>query len=585
MSSTSATNAPKTDPRYTNVDAQKLSGATYTPLDFATFVAQNMVREVNLPNHGTIRILDPAVGDGALLDALIRCLPSTIHNRLEIYGYDINPEAVLVATERLTKEFPKLRVCIEARDFLKYILAIRNDNDLFSNRRPDPFHLVIANPPYVRTQILGAEQAQSLSQSFGLTGRIDLYHPFILGISRVLAADGVTGVITSNRFMTTKSGKAIRRALLSDFNIIRAWDFGDTKLFDAAVLPSVLIAKGATDTKDKRNSNIELSSIYETNDASNIRAEDAFIALTHTDDTVTELSDGRRFRVRHGVLDNGGDPEGLWRLATRTSNAWLASVTANTWKSFREIGKIRVGVKSTADKVFIRNDWDTLPDGPPELLRPLVTRHFARRFRAALPSNAKNVKQILYPHEVINGRRSAVELNRYPKSLKYLEQHRDTLEARTYVIEAGRKWFELWVPHDPSAWSAPKLVFPDISDKPIFWMDTEGSIVNGECYWFCAENEKESELLWLALAIANSTFIESFYDHKFNNKLYAGRRRFITQYVEQFPLPDPSLERTKLIISMTKKIHAITPSDEANSLATELDQLVWNAFGLGKKVT
>lgn len=571
-------------PRYSNVDAQKFSGATYTPFGFATFVAQKMLKVAELPKCGPIRVLDPAVGDGALLDALIKCLPAAVRARVDVWGYDTDPSAIRMATARLSEDFPDLPVHIEQKDFLEHVLALQKGADLFADEQQGPFHLVIANPPYVRTQILGAEQAQEFAQSFGLTGRVDLYYPFLLGISRVLADGGVTGVITSNRFMTTKSGQAVRRALLSQFQIVHAWDLGDTKLFDAAVLPSVLLAKGTSDPHHPHTAGIAFSTIYETKNPAQAQARDALAALGSADDTVVEIADGRRFRVRHGTLDNGGDPEGLWRVATGATDTWLATVEANTWATFRRIGKIRVGVKSTADKVFIRNDWADIPGGRPELLRPLLTRHCARRFRAAVPVKAKNLKEILYPHEVVNGRRRAVDLSLYPKAQRYLEQHREALEARTYVIEAGRNWYELWVPQDPSAWPAPKLVFPDISDKPIFWIDTDGSVVNGECYWVCCENEGEEDLLWLALAIANSTFIEAFYDHKFNNKLYAGRRRFITQYVEQFPLPDTARAKTQTIIALAKEIHAITPSSEADILAAKLDELVWGVFGLGEKI-
>lgn len=571
-------------PRYSNEDAQKISGATYTPFGFATFVAKQMLQVADLPARGTIRVLDPAVGDGALLDALIKCLPAAARKRVEVWGYDTDPEAIRIASARLAEDFPGLPVHIEQKDFLEHVLTLQRGGDLFAQVQQEPFHLVIANPPYVRTQILGATQAQELALSFGLTGRVDLYYPFLLGISQILADDGVTGVITSNRFMTTKSGQAVRRALLSRFEIVHAWDLGDTKLFDAAVLPAILLAKGTSDPQHPHTSGIAFSTIYETKDPSQETAADPLAALDAKDDTVVAIADGRRFRVRHGTLDNGSEPEGLWRVATGASDTWLATVEANTWDAFRRIGKIRVGVKSTADKVFIRNDWADIPGGRPELLRPLLTRHCARRFRAVVPAKAKDIKEILYPHEVVNGRRCAVDLSLYPKAKHYLEQHREVLEARTYVIEAGRNWFEIWVPQDPSAWPMPKLVFPDISDKPIFWIDTDGGVVNGECYWVCCENEGEEDLLWLALAVANSTFIETFYDHKFNNKLYAGRRRFITQYVEQFPLPDPARAETQAIISLVKQIHAATPSSEADTLSAHLDELVWGVFGLSEKV-
>ena len=240
-------------------------------------------------------------------------------------------------------------------------------------------------------------------------------------------------------------------------------------------------------------------------------------------------------------------------------------------------------MKSTADKVFIRNDWDDIPTGKPELLKPLITRKCAQRFKALIPENPTHRKEILYPHEATENGRSAVNLRLYPNSAKYLEQHRHKLESRKYLIEAGRNWYELWVPQDPAVWSQSKLVFPDISEKPIFWLDTSGGVVSGECYWLQCKNKDEQDLMWLALAVANSSFIEVFYDHRFNNKLYSGKRRFITQYVEQFPLPKPDVPTSIEIIQLTKEIHKKTPSSEAEKLGSILDELVWKSFGLTSK--
>jgi adenine-specific DNA-methyltransferase len=568
-------------PRYSKVAQQKSSGATYTPVNFAAFVADQMILVATLPKNGKIRILDPACGDGALLDALIRRMPVAVRKRIEAIGYDTDPAAIHIAAQRLRQVFPDLNLHLEQKDFLEHVLDLQGNGDVLSagDVQP-PFHLVIANPPYVRTQIMGAKQAHQLAKNFGLTGRVDLYYPFLLGISQVLAENGTAGVITSNRFMSTKSGQSVRRAMLTRFQIHHAWDLGDTKLFDAAVLPSVLLARGVRDIQHPHIDGIAYSSIYETEDIADAESNDVLSALGANNDTVIAIADGRRFRVRHGTLDNGGDPEGVWRVATHATDQWLATVQANMWDTFRRIGKIRVGVKSTADKVFVRSDWDQLPGGRPELLRPLITRKCARRFKAAVPAKAAHIKEILYPHESTENGRAAVDLGLYPKAARYLETHRDTLQARTYLIAAGRQWYELWVPQDPAAWSLPKLVFPDISEKPIFWIDTDGGIVNGECYWLQCENAHEQDLLWLALAVANSTFIEAFYDHRFNNKLYAGRRRFITQYVELFPLPDPTCDDAKAIVTLAKEIHARTPSPAADQLAADLNARIWRIFGL-----
>lgn len=558
--------------RYSRSTASKASGATYTPSALADFVARQMLRVASLPARGAIRLLDPAVGDGALLAALIAQLPRRLHARLEVTGFDTDEAALAIARQRLAHAFPKLACRLEARNFLDHALHQRAHGDLFGAPGPR-WHLVIANPPYVRTQVIGAARARQLARDFGLTGRIDLYHAFLIAMAGVLAADGTAGIIVSNRFMTTRSGQTLRRELLARYRLVHAWDLGDSKLFEAAVLPAVLVAHGRDDAPAPAP--VAFSSLYATVDAPQGAASDPLAALDAANGAVLAVPDGRRFRVRHGVLDHGGNAQGVWRVATADADQWLATVAAHTWASFARIGKVRVGVKSTADKVFVRSDWDTLPGGRPELLRPLTTRHVARRFRAEAPT-----REILYPHVATAEGRAAVALESFPRAARYLRRHRAQLEARDYLVQAGRHWYELWVPQQPDAWRHPKLVFPDIAAEPVCWMDLDGSVVNGECYWIKADREGEEDLLWLALAVANSSFIGHYYDHRFNNKLYAGRRRFVTQYVEAFPLPDPAGADGRAMIALAKAIHALTPSGEADRMAAQLDGLVWQAFGL-----
>ena len=129
----------------------------------------------------------------------------------------------------------------------------------------------------------------------------------------------------------------------------------------------------------------------------------------------------------------------------------------------------------------------------------------------------------------------------------------------------------------------PKVVFRDIAQRPTFWMDLSQAIVNGDCYWIATFDSNKVDLLWLAAAVGNSTLAEVFYDHRFHNKLYAGRRRFMTQYVEQFPLPDPQSRIAQTLIQQAKDIYHGLPSPEAQRLEDELDACVWSAFGLSLK--
>jgi methylase of polypeptide subunit release factors len=567
--------------RFKAVTEKKASGATYTPRELATFVAKQILANASLSRDKTLRIFDPAVGEGELLLALIDELKQSGHLKIHAHGFDTNELATAKAISRIKLAHPDVKTDIQTKDFLSLLSSTERSLTLFDNTDRDDsllkYDLVIANPPYVRTQTLGADSVNGLSEKFGLDGRVDLYYAFLLGISEILGDHSTVGIIVSNRFMTTKAGASVRRELWKRFSINGIWDFGDTKLFDAAVLPAVMTFKKKTESDVATD--VPFTSVYSTQPRIDHENKDSIFSAIHRPGTISTPTGS--FDIRIGKLDFSGDSANVWRLEDEESFIWLNTVKAHTFCTFRDIGKIRVGIKTTADNVFLGNDWSDRPKGKElELIQPLTTHHIARRFRAAPDKGYR----VLYPHKIENGKRTAIALDEYPYSKAYLEQFRKQLEGRKYVIEAGRKWYEIWVPQDPAAWSRPKIVFRDIAERPTFWMDLTGSIVNGDCYWMMDDQSTSEERLWLVLAVANSTFIESFYDHRFNNKLYAGRRRFMTQYVEQFPLPRPDTKLAEDIISKVKFVY----NSLANNMPTpevedEIDSLVWQAFGLVRK--
>lgn len=549
--------SPGDQRRYGEVSTRKSRGATYTPKRLADFLADQLVGSINLSVRSRpLRIFDPAVGEGELLVSLIARIRDCSQVPIEAFGHETDLLASKIAEARVRGTFPDVPFRLWRSGFLEREIA-------------DPFDVVVANPPYVRTQILGSMRARAFARRFGLSGRIDLAHAFLLEITGVLAPGGVAGVIVSNRFMTTRSGASVRQALTERVDVSRVWDFGDTRLFGAAVLPAVVLLEGKVAvTADVA----PFTSIYQTSEAATNKSKDVVDAVGRSG--VVEIEDGRRFRVEHGRLRVARGDGSVWTLGTTTGDAWLAAVDANRWGRFRNIGRVRVGVKTCADSVFIRSGRDSWGGDIPELVKPLMTHHAARRFRARM----EELRWIVYPHEVVDGRRRAVDLAAFPSTKAYLDAHKAVLEKRSYVLEAGRQWYEIWVPQDPDAWAKPKLVFRDIADRPTFWVDLDGAVVNGDCYWIAARNDQNLDLLWLAAAVANSRFIETFYDARFNNKLYSGRRRFMTQYVEEFPLPDPEGEIARRLIALAKRAYAIVGSSEEGRAADEMDGLVRRAF-------
>ena len=54
----------------------------------------------------------------------------------------------------------------------------------------------------------------------------------------------------------------------------------------------------------------------------------------------------------------------------------------------------------------------------------------------------------------------------------------------------------------------------------------------------------------------------------------------MTQYVEKFPVPDPKTPLARKIVATIKHIYETTPSEEADRMASDLEQDVRVVFGL-----
>ena len=269
-------------------------------------------------------MLDPACGDGQLLSSLLTALPFA-GSHVSVSGFDTNPHAVDNTRSALT-EF-ELRTCnIRQADFLS---CVGDDLDRHPDPKPLPsldgnplpdgegtgtYDCVIANPPYVRTQVLGGNQAQLLSRKFGLTGRVDLYQAFAFGISQVLRPGGVLGLLTSNRFLTVKAGASMRQLLDEQFAVKAVYDLGDTKLFDAAVLPVVLVAvkKPCDDQSTSEFNRVYISPA----EAAATPCQDVLDALS-TETSGHVVSGDQTFKIERGQLSIVPD-HGVWTMNNKS---------------------------------------------------------------------------------------------------------------------------------------------------------------------------------------------------------------------------------------------------------------------------
>ena len=547
--------------RYKNESKEKSNGIIYTPIEMADFLALEMIKysQFDLKKAKEVNILDPAIGEGELILSMVsKILAINSEILINIDGYETDATVATKTEHFIRQQFPSANVSIIAQDFLEAIDNIDKK-----------YNYIIANPPYIRTQILGADKTQEISNKMNLSGRIDIYYAFLLYMKKILSDDGISGYITSNKFFTIKSGSCVRDFMIGNYKIHSIVDFGDTKLFNASVLPCIIVFSNGRTTNPEE---VNFTSIYASKNSTSPSSSIVSIFDSINKEGRYSLEDGRVFDYCQGHLHDVSKGA-LWVIASNERKKWLTTVESNTWLHLSDLGKIRVGIKTTADNVFIGDDW-TGEKAKIELLRPLITHRDAGQIVA----KGKSTWKVLYTHTTVDGKKVAYDIDEYPESKSYLEQHYEQLAGRNYVIKAKRNWYEIWVPQNPDSWKNRKIVFRDISEKPEFWLDETGAIVNGDCYWIDIDSSVFEDTIYLALAVVNSSFIEKYYDAKFNTKLYSGKRRYMTQYVEQFPIPNPNTDEAREAINLVKKIIAGCSEAETTRYMNNINKLTEQMF-------
>lgn len=317
------------------LEKAKAHGTHYTPLELARFLARATLEHAHVGT--SCSILDPACGDGSLLLAVAQAVDPKRPERLRLVGIDRDAEALEIARERLSR----LGVNFELRagDFLtSSSCETSTQSDLFrantDNVGKERFDVVIANPPYVRTQVMGAAAAQRLATKYDLSGRVDLYHAFAKAMTGALREGGTLGLLCSNRFLSTESGASLRDLLWNAYELRWIVDLGDTKLFSAAVLPAIVIG-----SKGKRSSrpNCVFSRAYQVQEIEEtVRGSPSPSIL----DSIEKRFEGvirvgnARYVVEQGTLSPPESAARPWILTSSVRERWLSTARDHTMFHF-----------------------------------------------------------------------------------------------------------------------------------------------------------------------------------------------------------------------------------------------------------
>ncbi|MEK6237309.1 MAG: N-6 DNA methylase, partial [Planctomycetales bacterium] len=331
----------------------KANGIHYTPAELAAFLADR-VAEYLPAQPRSPWILDPACGTGALLEAMLQRLPRGARERSSVVGFETDSVALQAARAALSNGSTPpggsaghlelvhadfLETGARVEEDLQHKNGDGNNRDRPAKNEPRRFDVVVANPPYVRSQALGAQRSQELARRFELSGRVDLYQAFVKAMWSVMKPGAVLGLLTSNKFLTTASGAATRRLLRQEFDLLEILDLGDTKLFAAAVLPVIVIARRKSPSQSSEQ-DARFTRVYQSRSANAPalgRGKRVSLLATLRSTTVAgEITAAEgTYSLQQGVLAPGA-PDDMWTLATPESQAWLAALAAGRASVFAD---------------------------------------------------------------------------------------------------------------------------------------------------------------------------------------------------------------------------------------------------------
>ena len=429
------------------------------------------------------------------------------------------------------------------------------------------YDVVVGNPPYVRIQKIPKEKREEYKSGFqSASGRFDLSVLFLEYAIDSLKKEGSLGFITSNKVLTTQYGKGIRNYIYEESGIDILIDFTDTDVFDVTVLPCILVAtKGKNDPRFGYGLVKQATSSKDSIDCGDLM--DLIDSHSQAGDSVEGIyniqmnghSETVKLRCFETSLPDG--KETTWTFIPEKEQNIIDKIESEKTSSLGEISeKISVGIKTTANNVFVDPITDSTINEKSlesELVHPAISGKNVSRWTIDWsPEDSKKPSYIIYPHKVEDGSVVPVDLSEYPNIQQYLQRHYDQLAGRSYLQDAGRNWYECWVPQHPNYFEVNhKIITPEMAPGNSFALDTSGFYCIGSCYSILLKNDNP-KLYHLLTGILNSQLAEFYLKANSSTQLYADRFRYNKSYIENLPVIYTDPENIP-----STSIGSVTPQD------------------------
>lgn len=509
---------------------------------------------------GTVRIVDPACGSGAFLveafdqlyarytetNRLLRELTGKPHMSLfdldkrilenNIYGVDLNEEAIEICRLSLWIKTAERGKALTSLDH-----TIRVGNSVVADRAVHPrafdwqaefpevfnrgaggFDVVVGNPPYVRQELLSSIKPYLQTAYQAYHGMADLYVYFYeLGL-RLLRPGGLLSFIVTNKWMKSGYGEPLRRFFGESAWIESVVDFGHAKqIFEEAdVFPSIIVARKPTTAPKPTTARL--------------------CTIPREQLRIDDLS--RQIAAQGVELPLDQLRADAWQLEPSGVNELLAKLKGNgsPLAEFVNVQPLS-GIKTGFNEAFLidgptRNALISADANSAEILKPFLRGQDFSRWQADWAGlwmiALKSSENYSWPWSDSNDGAEKIFRRAFPAIHAHLAKFRDQLLNRQ---DQGRFWWELRSCAYWALFDAPKIMYPEITWRAEWGLDSKGTLCNNTAYFLPTDD------LWI-LAVANSP-VSWWYSWR--NAMHGKDEalRFIKDYVQTLPIAIPTQEQ------------------------------------------
>lgn len=457
------------------------------------------------------------------------------------------------------------------------------------------FDAIVGNPPYIRIQnmVTYSPEEAAFYHAAGSpysTARQDNFDKYALFIERSLGLvkeKGRIGVIVPNKFMTIRSGRALRGLLTNPPVLEEIVNFGVKQVFGQGT------------------SNYTCILVMDRGGKGDVRVEQA--------GPLEEWRYGRSGAV--STVPTAELSEESWTFGQDDVRALFTRIKNAVPGRLESLANIEVGVQTSKDEIYLlhpkRTDDDYIWIEWNErewqiergILRPCL--HDAPLDAFGQPeANA----WMIFPYELVTTPKGKVRARllqpgemaaNYPRCLEYLSARRVELEGRNVVGGAAdeRQFYQYGRSQSLTKFDSPKILLPVLSREPRYAYDATNTIItgggNGPYYMIRAKDDAPISTLYL-LAVLNHPLCEAMI--RTNTSVFrGGYYSHGKQFIKDLPIPVPddnaakaAIERqAERVVSALEALDAArTPHERtrreraANDARAQLERQVSALFGL-----